>query len=126
MFALAAGRGEAEEVAWKVPPGLRMTRPTPGPAGITIAFLTPDLWCAADARREIVESLRIATFGPDGRLLGEAKAAGIEDLDLGDRILTSLSLAADDGIDIEGTFTSVRGQPRPGQARLRPDGSLDD
>jgi len=27
---------------------------------------------------------------------------------------------------VEGSFTSVRGQPRAGRARLRPDGSLDD
>lgn len=40
--------------------------------------------------------------------------------------LTSVRLAADGSIEIEGPFTSVRGQPRQGRARLRSDGSLDD
>jgi hypothetical protein len=40
--------------------------------------------------------------------------------------MTSIVMAADGGLEIEGAFTSVRGQSRPGRARLRPDGSLDD
>ena len=174
-LALGAGAGGADEIVWQVPQGYLMQRPTPGPGGTTIAFLAPHMWCAADARRELFENRRMATFGPDGRLLWDAKAAGIQDLkdvlvqsdggvllwglhlervrggaprpsilvrlgrdgldatfqaltpsDLGDMRLTSVAMGADDSIEIEGPFTSVRGQPRPGIARLRPDGTLDD
>ncbi len=175
VLVLSAGQGGSEETAYQVPQGYRMQRPTAGPEGTTLAFLAPELWCAAGAQREVFENRRIAAFAPDGRLLWDAKAAGIQEVtdvlvqsdggallwgwhiervpgappqasilvrfgrdgldprfqaltvsDLGGMRLTSVSLAPDDSIEIAGSFSSVRGQSRPGKARLRPDGSLEE
>jgi hypothetical protein len=174
LLALALTAAPVEAVAWQVPQGYLMQRPTAGPDGTTIAFLAPHLWCGTGAGREFFENRRIATFGRDGRLLWDAKAPGIHVLndvlvqsnggvliwgwhvervpgsaprasilvrlgrsgldssfhpltlyDLGGMSITSVSLAADDSIEIEGTFAAVRGQARPGRARLGPDGSLE-
>ena len=60
------------------------------------------------------------------RLNGSApeRLAGRAELDGG--ALTAVEMDAEGGIVIKGTFTSVRGRPRPGVARFRPNGSLDD
>lgn len=39
--------------------------------------------------------------------------------------LTAVEMDAEGGIVIQGTFTSVRGRPRPGVVRFRPNGSLE-
>jgi hypothetical protein len=162
------------DVEYQVAPGFKLGRTATGPNGTVAAFLIPDPWCGTEAAYEIREGQRVATFTAQGRLLWEAGARGIleiEDVfvqqdgrvlvwgllmegtartarlsvlfrfsrqgldgsfqaltpsDLADLRLTSVRLAADDSIEIEGSFTSIRGQPRAGRARLRPDGSLDD
>jgi hypothetical protein len=60
------------------------------------------------------------------RLNGSApeRLAGRAELDGG--TLTAVEMDAEGGIVMKGTFASVRGRPRQGVARFRPDGTLDD
>ena len=60
---------------------------------------------------------RLNAVAPE-RLVGRAELDG--------GVLTAVEMDAEGGILIKGTFTSVRGRPRPGIARFRPNGSLDD
>jgi hypothetical protein len=162
-------------VEYQVPEGFSLSlKRAARPGGGVVAFLVPELWCAADARREIAASRRLGAFDAEGRLLWDAKAYGLLEIkemfvqrdgavivwgwhleraegahrssvlvrygrggldrsfqaltpaDLGGLSLTSVTLGSDDGVDIEGSFTSVRGQPRPGRARLSADGALED
>jgi hypothetical protein len=84
-------------------------------AGFVLPSLAVVLWGVELHRGPVV--YRLNGSAPE-RLAGRAELDG--------GTLTAVEMDAEGGIVIKGTFTSVRGRPRPGIARFRPGGALDD
>ena len=99
--------------------GLMWQGSAPPIAHFKAAFVLPSLavvvWGLELDRGSVV--YRLNGSGPE-------RLAGRDELDGG--TLAAVEMDADGSIVIRGSFTSVRGRPRPGVARFRPTGSLDD
>jgi hypothetical protein len=99
--------------------GLMWQGKAPPMAHVEAVFVLPSLavvlWGVELHRGPVV--YRLNGSAPD-RLAGRAELDG--------GTLTAVEMDAEGGIVIRGSFTSVHGRPRPGIARFRPGGSLDD